>query len=325
MHFEYHTLDVFTDRVFGGNPLAVFPEADGLSDAAMRAIARELNLSETVFVFPGNADMTTRRVRILTPRMELPFAGHPTIGTAILLADLGRVPLDNGSARIVLGEGVGPVPVEVGRADDGSLRARLTAARPPERGPAPPPLPELAALLGLRTEDLLGDVWPPAMISLGVPFMVVPVRDAGALARIRLDLPRWTNLLSRAWAPHVYAVAPMPAGGPAGSPDFRVRMFAPAMGIAEDPATGAGATVLAAYLSERQAGNGPGEWIVEQGVEMGRPSRLAIRAEWGGDRVSAVHLSGSAVRVARGVLDVPDDLVTAAAREAGAAPARNAR
>lgn len=295
---EFHTLDVFTDRVFGGNPLAVLPDAEGIDGAQMQRIAREFNLSETVFVLPPESADVLVTLRIFTPAEELPFAGHPTVGTAVLLADLGRVPLDaDGGASFRFGEGVGAVPVRVTRAADGLWSARLTAARPVDLGDAPP-ADGIAAALGLRLEDI--DGLPLRTATAGAPFTIVGLRDLDALARARADLTVWEEVLTPSSAPHAYLV--VRTGGTA----FRARMFGPQMGIVEDPATGAAATALAGYLGELDdTADGTLRWTVEQGVEMGRPSRLELEVEKAGGRVTAVHVGGSAVRVGQGTLTLP--------------------
>jgi trans-2,3-dihydro-3-hydroxyanthranilate isomerase len=303
MRARYHTLDVFTDRVFGGNPLAVFPDADGVPPGMMQRIARELNLSETVFVLwdapPEGADC---RVRIFTPGTELPFAGHPTIGTAFLLAMLGRARGEGGAARVVLGEGVGPVPVEVRMEGGRPAFAMLTAARLPETGPPPPAPAVVARLLSLDEADLGGSLGT-AFASAGVPFLFASVRDRAALGRARIDGAAWERHLADAWAPHVYVMT----DDAEGDATLRARMFAPAMGIAEDPATGGGVTALAALLAARDAaGDGTLRWTVEQGVEMGRPSRLHVEADVRGGALAAVRVGGAAVLVGEGEMTLPD-------------------
>ena len=300
---EFYTLDVFTDRVFGGNPLAVFPDADGVGDDTMQRIAREMNLSETVFVRRARTAGTDARVRIFTPGAELPFAGHPTVGTAFLLAHLGRAPGGGPERRIVLEEGVGPVPVTVRMEGGRPVFAQLTAAMAPEWGP-PPPEPEiLARLVSLSVDDLGGSL-PAAQLSAGVPFLFVPVRDRGALARARLSLPAWERHQRDAWAPHVYVMTDDADGGAR----LRSRMFAPALGIAEDPATGGAAAALAGLLAAHdESGDGTRAWTVEQGVEMLRPSRLHLEADIAGRRATAVRVGGGSVLVSHGRMTVPEE------------------
>lgn len=305
MNYRYHLLDVFTDRPFGGNPLAVFPDGRGLSDEWMQRIAGELNLSETVFLLPPETAEGTRRLRIFTPGMEMAFAGHPTVGTALLLAELEHAE-EAGELRLVLEENVGPVPVTVRREGGKPPFAVLTAAQPPEVRPAPLAEEELARLVGLDPADLAGSTptaLPAAAISTGMPFTLIPVRDLATLGRARLDPALWAERLAGAWAPHVYVAAP---AGEASGADFRVRMFAPAMGISEDPATGAAAAAFAGYLALRpETPDGLSRWTVEQGVEMGRPSRLHLEAETEDSQVRAIRVGGTAVTVGEGVLRVP--------------------
>ena len=164
MRARFYTLDVFTDRVFGGNPLAVFPDATKIPDSALQSIALEMNLSETVFVYPPADPNHTRRVRIFTPVYELPFAGHPTVGCAFLLAALGEVPLE-GETRIVLEEGVGPVPVLIRGEFKKPTFAQLSVAKLPETGPPPPGRTHLAEMLSLEAADILGGMSAPQAIT----------------------------------------------------------------------------------------------------------------------------------------------------------------
>lgn len=302
MPYRYYTLDVFTDRMFGGNQLAVFPDARGLATELMQQIAREFNLSETAFVLPPEEPHHTRRLRIFTPGTELPFAGHPTLGTAHVLASTGEVTLEGDITRIVFEEGAGPVPVAIRSAQGRPVSTQLTAAKLPEFGPEPPPRAELAALLSLQPSDFPENDFAPAAVSCGVPFLLIPVRDRGVLRRIRLDRARWQTTLSSFWAPHLYVVTSDPERE--GS-DLRARMFAPAMGIAEDPATGAAATALAGYLGAREsAASGTFRWVVEQGFEMGRPSILEIEAEKRDGALVAARVGGASVLVSEGTMAI---------------------
>ena len=299
---RFFTADVFTERMFGGNQLAVFPEAEGIDPRVMQSIARELNISETVFVFPPSDPAHTRRLRIFTPASELPFAGHPTIGTAFVLASIGEVPLGDGGASIVFEEGVGPVAVSV-RAEQGRPGyCELTAARLPEEGPTPPPLEEIASTLSLRPEDLRAGDAPPRGFSCGVPYLFVPVRDQATLARARINFPAWERSLSNWWTTAVFPFAETDSRD---GTDYRARMFAPALGVPEDPATGSAAAALAGYLAgARGPDTGTLRWVVEQGVEMGRPSRLHVTCERAGGRISAVRVGGSSVLVSEGRLSL---------------------
>lgn len=297
---RFFTADVFTERMFGGNQLAVFPEANGLDTRVMQSIAREFNLSETVFVFPPADPGHTRRLRIFTPSAELPFAGHPTVGAAFVLASIGAVPLGAAGASIVFEEGVGPVPVSVRIQDGRPGYCELTVARLPEEGPSPPPIEEIASALSLRPDDLRTDESPPRGFSCGVPYLFVPVRDVATLGRARINLPAWERSFSSWWSSCLFPFSQ--ADGRDGV-DLRARMFAPAFGVPEDPATGSAAAALAGFLA-RSAGPGSGtlRWVVEQGVEMGRPSRLHISCDREGARISGVRVGGSSVLVSEGRL-----------------------
>jgi trans-2,3-dihydro-3-hydroxyanthranilate isomerase len=299
--YRFYTADVFTSQRFGGNPLAVLPDARGLDAAAMRAITREFNLSETVFVFPPEDPAHTRRVRIFTPGAELPFAGHPTVGTGFILAAVGEIPLTGETTRIVLEEGVGPVPVAIRSQDGRPVFSQLSAARMPEYGPPPPPPEDVAAVYGLTPEDLLGGDFGMEAVSCGVPFLFVALRGRDALARIRLDRQRYDQVLAPFWAREAYLFCFEPER--AGS-DLRARMFAPFMGIVEDPATGAAATALAGYLARHAPSSQPTQrWVVEQGFEMGRPSILEVEMDQAGGQIQAVRVGGASVLVSEGWIE----------------------
>lgn len=294
---RYRVLDVFTDTAYCGNPLAVLPEAEGLSNTQMQQIAREFNLSETAFVRPARNRGETHRLRIFTPARELPFAGHPTVGAALALALEGWT-----GEEFVFGEGIGPVRVSL-RQQKGLQSAWLWATMLPEQGPEPPPADALAAVVSLRSTDLLAGSWGPASLSAGVPFLVVPVRDTDTLARAELDLQRWREILQGHWADQLYLVAPL--DGPQGT-RYRARMFAPAMGVLEDPATGAAAAAFPGWLAPRLgARDGVLTVQIEQGIEMGRPSTLQVEVELSAGDITAVRVGGTAVPIAEGTIHVP--------------------
>jgi len=301
--YTYYTADVFTGQVFGGNPLAVLPDARGLDPATMQLIAREFNYSETVFVVPPDDPAHTRRLRIFTPGGELPFAGHPTVGTAFVLAASGALPLTGDLTRIVFEEGVGPIPVAIRARDGAPYYTQLSAAKMPEFGPEPPALAEIAQVFSLQPDDFLNGDFTPQAVSCGVPFLFVPLASRAALARIRLDRAAWERSLAGYWAPEVFLFS-FETERP--TSDLHARMFAPRMGIAEDPATGAAATALAGYLSRRDLSPAAQlHWVVEQGFEMGRPSILEVEAERQGGVVTAIRVGGASVLVSRGVLSLP--------------------
>ena len=312
---SFITADVFTDRIFGGNPLAVFPDGRGLDDVTMQRIARELNLSETVFVLPPETAQETRRLRIFTPAMELPFAGHPTVGTAIILAETGELD-GNGPWDIVFGEKVGPIPVRITTTPDAApdaattnapMTATLSSARLPTAvdGVRDPAI--LAALLGLPVTALAQADLPPAAYSAGVPFTIIPLASRAALSAIAFDVGVWRDHLADSLAPHIYAIAlDDPADDPAHERRVSARMFAPAMGIAEDRATGAAATALAGYLFDQQRPTADRTvWEISQGDDMGRPSTILLTADRAANGLSAVHVGGRAVIVSRGSFNLP--------------------
>ena len=305
MQLPFHTLDVFTDRAFGGNPLGVFPDSLHLSTALMQRIAGEMNLSETVFLGPPESPQGTARVRIFTPRVEIPFAGHPTVGTAIYLAGRMAPPRAHpGSIRLLLEENVGLVPVDVRFEDGRPVFAWLTTAQLSEHRPSPYAPAELAAMVGLDAADVCPDGFPAEMVSCGLPYHVVPVRTLDAVRRATLDLALWRRMLAESWAHHVYLVG-MEAEGPEAS--VRVRMFAPGSGVPEDPATGSAAAALGGYLaalSGRESGTLA--WVAEQGLEMGRPSLLYIEADRARGSTTAIRVGGRAVEVSQGTMQVPD-------------------
>jgi trans-2,3-dihydro-3-hydroxyanthranilate isomerase len=304
MNVPYLTADVFTRIPFGGNPLAVFPDASGIPPELMLAIAREFNYSETTFVLPPDQPAHAARVRIFTPGGELPFAGHPTVGTAHVLAAIGQIRLTGDETRIIFEEGVGPVPVVIRSRDGYPDHVQLTAAQPPSFTP-PPPNADIAGLLSLAPSDLVGDAMPPATVSCGVPFLFVPLKDREVLSRARINLPLWESTL----AVHVTSmVFPFTLDGsePGAGADVRARMFAPGIGVPEDPATGSAAVALGGYLAAAHPeATASLRWTVHQGVEMGRPSVLDVEAEKRDGSVVATRVGGSSVIVCQGTMRLP--------------------
>ncbi len=310
--YSYHTADVFTDVPFGGNQLAVLPDAAGLSDDQMLAIAGEFNFSETVFVLPPEDAGNTRRLRIFTPGGELPFAGHPTVGAAYVLAHTGEVKLDGDETRIVFEEGVGPVPVLIKARGGKPVFTQLTAARIPERGPAPTDAAVLADVLSLEPSDIRYDErFMPEAVSAGVPFLFVPLRSLDALGRARVRQDVWERTLKDSWAPEVYvfveeAESAKRGGVRAGDGVIRSRMFAPTLGISEDPATGSAAAAFGGYLAWRSTTrDGMLKTLIHQGIEMGRPSRLEVETDVDAGVVKAVRVGGASVLVSSGTLHHP--------------------
>jgi trans-2,3-dihydro-3-hydroxyanthranilate isomerase len=319
MQYRFVTTDVFTDRMFGGNQLAVFPDARGLDPARMLQIAREFNFAETVFALPPEHPANTRRLRIFTPASELPFAGHPTIGAALMLATIGAVPLTGDETRIRFEEGVGVVPVMIRSRDGVPAFAELTAAKVPEMGPPPPSREVLADVLSLAPGDLLDGDWSPRGASCGLPFLFVPVRDRQVLARARVRIDRWEAGLKGTWAPELFVFSRDPERP--GS-QIRARMFAPGLSVSEDPATGSACAALAGYLTPREdRREGTLRWVVEQGFEMGRPSILRVEADVTAGRVTAVRVGGEAVMVTEGTMRVPEQEATPSSAASAGGPA----
>jgi trans-2,3-dihydro-3-hydroxyanthranilate isomerase len=274
-----------------------------LSTEQMQQITREFNLSETVFVFPPQQPQHTRQLRIFTPGMEIPFAGHPTIGTAYILAAIGAIALEGETTAIVFEEGVGAVGVSIRARDGRPVFAQLSAAKLPEFGPPAPPNAMIAALLSLDVAEVLSGADAPQAISCGVPFLFIPLRDRRALQRIRLDRAQWEQHFASFWAPHIYVFT---YDAELAESQLRARMFAPAMNIAEDPATGAAATALGGYLGVRDpTRDGTRRWLVEQGFDMGRPSILEIEVDKQDGAITAVRVGGSAVLVSQGEMEMP--------------------
>jgi trans-2,3-dihydro-3-hydroxyanthranilate isomerase len=293
---RYVTVDVFTAKVFGGNPLAVVLDAEGLSTAQMQSIATEFNYSETTFVLPPRAAAHAAQVRIFTPRTEVAFAGHPTVGTAVVLAReleaRGVAPL----ADLVLEEGAGLVPVRLMRAAEAVIGAEFQAPRALEIGPRVA-LEDAAACLSLPAADLLPDP-PPQVLSVGLPFLVVSLASREARRRARPSLAAHERVLPPAGTDSVFAYAR------GGAPEhLHARMFSPLDSVAEDPATGSATAATLAFLAAQQP-EGDVTWRIEQGVDMGRPSLILGRTCKRGDTVTAVHVGGHAVAVMRGSLDI---------------------
>jgi trans-2,3-dihydro-3-hydroxyanthranilate isomerase len=295
--YAFVQVDVFTDRVFGGNPLAVVLDARGLADGEMQAIAREMNLSETTFVLtPTRADCTVK-VRIFTPALEVPFAGHPTIGTAWVLATHGRL---GAATRAVIEEGIGPVAVEL-EGDPRCPHFVWMRHRDASFGPAVPARAAVAAALGLDDAGL----HPRAPICTGTTgslFLYVPLRDRAAVDRAVLDVPAMRRAVGDAPLPGVFVFAAEP---PAGAYS---RMFAPhTSGVPEDPATGSASGPLGAYLVTHGliAAADDVRVVSEQGTRMGRPSHVHIRLRVRGGRPTDIRVGGGVVPVLDGRLRVP--------------------
>lgn len=298
MGYRYFICDVFTDTRFGGNPLAVVPVAAGLADRQMQQIAREFNFSESTFVFPADHGHT-RRVRIFTPTMEVPFAGHPNVGTAFVLAKAGEFGAIDGEIRVTFEEKAGLVPVTIRRTDDSSFWCELSAPEPLSLG-ATVSVADLAAAVSLAPGDIVTTTHPPQVASVGLPFLFAEVTDRAALARARTSMPGIDTLVALGVTPdiHLYMHS---------HDEFsmRARMFAPLDGVTEDPATGSANCALAALLTAKSPeSTGRFAWRIAQGVEMGRPSVLEARTEKRDGGVVGVWIGGNSVLVSEGIIEV---------------------
>jgi len=295
MPHEFVIVDVFTRTPFGGNQLAVFTDARGLSDRAMQVLAREFNFAETTFVLPPRDPVHAARVRIFSPGAEMPFAGHPTVGTAAVLAQRG-VGVQGGVGTMVLEEGVGPIAVDVD-VRDSVATSRFTLERGVERPAERPSVSGAAATLSLPVEAVV-DTW---FATAGLPFAVVRLADRGTVDRAVLDRTAWSGHFARAWSPNVFLFA-----GDTASGRLYARMFAPGLGVTEDPATGSAAAALAGALADADpAREGTFSWQIEQGVAMGRPSLIEASAEKRDGRTVRIRVGGGSAMVGSGTMAIP--------------------
>ena len=284
--FEYRLVDVFTRERFGGNPLAVFLDGRGIDAALMQRIAFELNLSEATFVLPAERPDCDVRVRIFTPRAELPMAGHPTVGTAFVLDERERSERN----RIIFELGVGPVPVERLYAADGATLWRMT--QPPARfGPRCDDRAALAVALGLEAADL-DPMLPCESVATGPAFLIVPLLSLEALARARLRIDAWERIERAVQGAQPYLFVRT------GESTARCRMFGPGHGIAEDPATGGAAGPLGAYWLAHGLTKPNTPLVFTQGVEMGRPSELLVEVG------TSIRVAGACVPIGGGWFDL---------------------
>jgi len=288
---KYQLLDVFTRQPFGGNQLAVFPDAEGLTTVQMQQLAKELNLAETTFVCAGEAAHAPR-VRIFTPACEVDFAGHPTIGTAIALASAEA---DQRHSHWQLLENVGPVPVQVQLLESGPVAA-FEVAQLPEVSLSPFSIADIAAVISLNLTDIVGET---RHSSCGLPFQVIELTGRDALARAAADSARWQHVIGDDPNASLYLFCRE------GEQIF-ARMFGIAVGIAEDPATGSAAAALAGVLAQSRS-DGDYEVEITQGVEMGRPSQISLSFSIAAGMVTRVCVAGSAVLMGEGQFYLPND------------------
>jgi trans-2,3-dihydro-3-hydroxyanthranilate isomerase len=302
--YDFVTLDVFTDRMFGGNPLAVIPDAKGLNTEQMQQIAREFNYSETTYVLPPEDENNTRKVRIFTPMAEIPFAGHPNVGTAVALARLNELGEVVAGQRILFEEAAGRVSVFL-RGNGGDIDAAEFIAPVINHFEDEIPAEEAAAALGLTPDKVVNEHHEPRVMSLGIRFLYVELKDLEALAASEAAPGPVTRISATRGLDGVFAYTRVNGTSDNGF-DIRARVYAPVHGVMEDPASGSAnaglANILASLSEEKDATL---EWNVAQGVEMGRPSKLHVIAERRGGEVVEVRVAGGAVVACRGQIDVP--------------------
>jgi trans-2,3-dihydro-3-hydroxyanthranilate isomerase len=294
--YRYYICDVFTETRFGGNQLAVLPQAIGLSTQQMQEIAREFNFSETTFVFPARAGHT-RHVRIFTPAREIPFAGHPNVGTAFVLASAGEFGEIKSSLTVTFEEEGGLVSVTILEAGGKVASCELTAPQALSFGKTLP-VELVAAAISIDSNEIVTKTHGPQVASVGLPFIMVELRDRSVLERARISMSGFEALAAEDVMPDVYLYTQGTDGF-----DIRARMFAPLSGVPEDPATGSANCALAGLLAHySQDSNGSFSWRIAQGVEMGRPSTLIARAEKKDGVVQTTRIGGAAVLVSEGTI-----------------------
>jgi trans-2,3-dihydro-3-hydroxyanthranilate isomerase len=294
--YRYYTCDVFTETRFGGNQLAVLPQADGLSTQQMQQIAREFNFSESTFVFPARAGHT-RHVRIFTPAREIPFAGHPNIGTAFVLANDGEFGEIKSSLTVTFEEEGGLVSIAIHEAGGKVASCELTAPQSLSFGKTLP-VELVAAAISIDSKEISTKTHGPQVASVGLPFIFVELTDRSVLERARINMSGFEALAAQDVMPDIYLYTQGTDGF-----DIRARMFAPLSGVPEDPATGSANCTLAGLLAHySQQPNGNFNWRIAQGVEMGRPSTLIARAEKKDGVVQTTRIGGATVLVSDGVI-----------------------
>lgn len=306
MRYRYYIVDVFTEHTFGGNQLAVLPDARGLSTELMQKVAREFNFSESTFVLPAENAENTCQVRIFTPQREVPFAGHPNVGTAFALTAMGDVSVESGadSQTLRFEEKAGLVAVQVFFQEGRPLRTELTAPQVPQIGEALD-VTAVAQAFSLNPENIVSANHAPCNVSVGLPFLCIELDSLQALAESRTVIDRAEQLCQQGAADAflLYTHASDDA-----TVDIRARMYAPFHGVGEDPATGSAAGALAGLLATLDENTDATlQWRIAQGVEMGRPSLLETTVLKENGQISAVRVGGSSVLVSEGSIEVPTD------------------
>ncbi len=299
MPLAYHVLDVFTERRYSGNPLAVVLDADGLSTSDMQALAREFNLSETVFVVKATSPGHTARARIFTPTREIPFAGHPTLGTAVLLAEL-RNGATGGEAIIALEEEIGSVRVGVRLKPGGAHFGEFDAPSLPGAVHAIPETDQIAAALGLIPSEITFENHKPVRLDGNPAFAYVPVANLDAMAKVQQGLTHWSRAFTDRGIDGAYLYCRQAVRAQCA---FHARMLAPDLGVPEDPATGSAAIGFARVIHRfDNCLDGVHKRAIEQGIEMGRPSLIQLTMTISQGRLEGVRIGGCVIRVAEGRL-----------------------
>lgn len=300
---KFYQADVFTDLPFGGNPVAVLPDAEGLGDQELQQIAREMNLSETVFVFPPAAPLAAAKIRIFTPTQEIPFAGHPVIGAFFVLGSLKRLPLQEPVTLVQYECNIGVFPLELHVRAGEILRVVMSQPKPEFLGRIEPvkDLFEVANALGLSKGAITESKFPVEVVSTGLPVIIVPVRTLTAVRSIVPDAAAINELCARYGANGILVFTTVTVEAVS---SVHTRVFAPSIGVPEDPATGSASGALGAYLVHNGVVEvGPTtEIIAEQGYEVDRPSRIVIQVESEDDAIQAVTVGGQAVLIMEGTL-----------------------
>jgi len=305
--YRYLHLDVFTREKFGGNQLAVFVDARGLSTGVMQAATREMNFSESTFILPAERPDTDIRMRIFTPGREMPMAGHPTVGSAFALAFAGVIP--PGRRRWVFGLNVGPTPVDIEWQGGLPVFAWMTQQQP-RFGPVVADVEAAARAVGVDAAAIRASGLPVQEVSCGVPFVFIPVSSRAAVDAASPNLPVFDAMCEAAGvdnhAMFVFSREPGPDGATVYS-----RMFAPGLGVFEDPATGAASGPLGCYLVKHGVvpPEKAGAILSLQGVKMGRPSRIHVAIGLDGGEISKVQVGGEAVLLGEGYLDVEGEAI----------------
>ncbi|HYW40855.1 MAG TPA: PhzF family phenazine biosynthesis protein [Terriglobales bacterium] len=296
MRYPFHLVDVFSSTPFGGNQLAILPDATGISTEGMQKIAREFNFPESTFVLPKNDPAHSYRVRIFTPRAELNFAGHPTIGTACALVMKQHAPTVD-PIRLILEENIGPVMVDVTQRN-GGYHGTLTLSGKIDAPTGAPASADLATVLSIEPAEVSQSFFA----GVGLPFCFAQLKSNEAVDRAAVNRAAWTATLSRAWSPNLFFFAgDLRDGG-----NLYARMCAPALGVEEDPATGSAcAALVGAMASKHDFGGTAYRLSIQQGVSMGRRSEIEAEARKSGGVVTSVSVGGATAYIASGEIEVP--------------------